>query len=41
MYANVVRKDAAVDLEKEKQFSTILKQYKAYKSGVTDNTTEG
>ena len=41
MYANVVRNDATVNLETEKQFSTILNQYKAYKSGVTDNTNEG
>ena len=41
MYANVVRKDAAVDLETEKQFSTIFNKYKEYKSGVTNNTNEG
>ena len=41
MYADVVTNDDAVDLKNEEQFLTILKQYKAYKSGVTDNTNEG
>ena len=41
MYADVVTNDDAVDLEKEKQFLTILNKYKEYKSGITDNTNEG
>ena len=41
MYADVVRNDAAVDLETEKHFSTIFNKYKEYKSGVADNTHEG